>query len=150
MECYLAVRGIKTLGLRMKAAQESSLKLAEFLSAHPKVSDVFYPGLKTHQNYELHKSQARGPGAMLSFNLKGGAKAALDFVKGLKIVVYAVSLGAVETLVTIPAKTTHACVDEATRKEVGVTEGLIRISVGVEDYDDLLDDIKHGLDAVSN
>ena len=86
---------------------------------------------------------------MLSINLKGGAKAALEFVKGLKIFAYAVSLGAVESLATIPAKTTHLCVDQKTRESVGVTEGLIRLSVGIEDYDDILNDIKGGLDGVS-
>jgi cystathionine gamma-lyase len=145
-ECYLAVRGLKTLCVRMKTAEANTQKLAEFLSTHPKVEKVYFPGLKTDPGYELQKTQARGFGSMLSMTLKGNAETTKNFVKSLKLVAYAVSLGACETLCTIPGLTTHLCVDQETRKKLGVTDTLIRFAIGIEDYEDILEDFTQAFD----
>lgn len=145
-ECYLALRGLKTIHLRMDAAMRNAMKIAEFLESHPVVEQVIYPGLKSYPRYELAKSQTYGPGAMISIHIKGGIKTAGKFLGELKIFALAVSLGAVESLICSPAIMTHTAVPREAREAIGLTDSLIRISIGVEDGDDLINDLKQALD----
>lgn len=140
-DSWLLQRGIKTLGLRMEAHQKNALCVAEFLEKHPKVERVYYPGLPTHPNYELAKAQMRGFSGMLSFTLKNDSEAAL-FVESLKLFILGESLGGVESLVGIPALMTHACIPKAQREAAGIRDGLVRLSVGIEHEQDLLEDLE--------
>jgi cystathionine beta-lyase/cystathionine gamma-synthase len=146
-ECFLVLRGIKTLPLRMKAHEENGRAVAEFLSTHPKVSRLAYPGLPSHPQHELAKKQQRGFGSMLSFDL-GNREACGRFLAALNVFLNAESLGGVESLASHSATTTHAAVPEAERLSVGITDGLIRLSMGIEDKDDLLADLEQALAAV--
>ncbi len=140
-DCYLALRGLKTLAVRMKRAQSNAQRLAEFLFKQSQIEQVFYPGLPSHPGYELNKKQARGTGAMLSFRLKGAnLDTATKFCKAMHIFAYAGSLGGVEGLICTPTTFTHATASPEFKKKVGVTENLIRVSVGIEDYQDLEND----------
>jgi cystathionine gamma-lyase len=140
-DCYLALRGLKTLHLRMEASQKNAIQLANFLESHNMVDKVIYPGLKSYDQYELVKSQFRGPGAIISFYVKGDLEVTSKFLKSLKIFKLAVSLGAVESLICVPALMTHASVPKEIRKSLGISDNLIRVSVGIEDVDDLINDI---------
>ena len=144
-DCYLAQRGLKTLHIRMKEAQSNAIQLATFLESHNAIEKVIYPGLKSHEQYELVKKQFRGPGAIISFYLKGDIHIVNKFLKQLKIFKLAVSLGAVESLLCAPALMTHASVPKDIRESVGISDNLIRISVGIEDSDDLINDISQSL-----
>jgi len=147
-ESYLALRGSKTLAVRMERAEKSAREIAEFLEKHAKVSKVIYPGLKSHPNHELVKKQARGFGAMISFYIKGGINEADKFLKALKIFTLAESLGGAESLIENPALMTHMSVPAEDRKALGIEDNFIRVSVGIEDLKDLMDDLKRGFAAI--
>lgn len=146
MDSYLVLRGIKTLHIRMQRHCENGARVAAFLSAHPKVETVYFPGLESHPQHELAKRQMSGFGGMVSFTFKSGAKAdAVSFLEKLKVVTLAESLGGVESLANHPALMTHASIPEDKRKETGITDDLVRLSVGIEDIDDLLGDLEQAL-----
>lgn len=144
-QAWLVLRGLRTLKLRVEKAQENAQKLAEWLSNHPKVAWVNYPGLPGHPQYQLMKKQMRGPGAMISFGLKGGYQAGLRLINGVKLCTLAVSLGGIETLIQHPASMTHSSVPKKAREESGITDDLIRLSVGCEAFEDLRDDLDQAL-----
>jgi len=146
-ECYLVLRGIKTLAVRMKAHEENGRAVAEFLSTHPKVTRLAYPGLESHPQHELAVRQQKGFGSMLSFDL-GSREAAGRFLAAIKLFLCAESLGGVESLAAHSATTTHAALSDKERETIGITQGLIRLSVGIEDKDDLIEDLDHALVAV--
>ncbi|MDX9704307.1 MAG: cystathionine gamma-synthase [Weeksellaceae bacterium] len=146
-DSYLVLRGIKTLHLRMQRHCENGEKVAEFLNQHPKIKQVFYPGLVSHPGYETAKRQMRGFGGMVSFNFKSGEKSdAVKFLESLKIFTLAESLGGIESLANHPASMTHASIPAEIRIEKGISDDLIRLSVGVEDIDDLLADLQQALE----
>jgi len=140
-DCYLALRGLKTLGLRLERMEANARRVAEFLEQHERVLSVCYPGLPAHPQHELAKRQQRGFGSVLTFVPSGGAVAAERFAKRTELFAFAVSLGAVESLVELPASMTHGNLDEATRRSLGIDDELVRLSVGIEDVEDLLSDI---------
>ncbi|HFC11939.1 MAG TPA: cystathionine gamma-synthase [Anaerolineae bacterium] len=139
MDCFLTLRGIKTLAIRMKAHSANALKVAQMLSDHPAVSAVIYPGLESHPQYELARRQMKMPGGMLSFLLHGGEEAARQVAVETKLFTLAESLGGVESLIELPAPMTHASVADS---PMAVDPGLVRISVGIENADDLIMDLK--------
>jgi len=144
-QAYLVIRGLKTLSLRMEKAQANAQKIAEYLEAHPSVAWVSYPGLKSHPQYALAQTQQKGPGAMISFGLKGGLEAGKKLMNNVKLAVLAVSLGGVETLIQHPASMTHAKVSHEAKLAAGITDDLVRYSVGIENVDDLIADLELGL-----
>lgn len=143
-DSYLVLRGIKTLHLRMERHCENGQKVAEFLEQHPKVKAVYYPGLESHPFHDIAKRQMTGGfGGMVSFTFKSGAKAdAIKFLESVKVFTLAESLGGVESLANHPALMTHASIPEDKRKEIGITDDLVRLSVGIEDIEDLIADIE--------
>src|SRR5579863_631297 len=143
-ECFLVLRGIKTLPLRMKQHEENGRAVADFLSTHAKVSKLAYPGLKSHPQYELACRQQKGFGSMLSFDI-GNRDAAGRFMGALKIFTNAESLGGVESLASHSATTTHAALSDAERVAAGITDGTIRLSIGIEDKEDLIADLEQAL-----
>lgn len=146
-DSFLVLRGIKTLHLRVQRHCENGQKIAAFLESHPKVAKVFYPGLESHPFYELAKKQMKGGfGGMVTFTFQSGAKQdAIDFLKKLEVFTLAESLGGVESLANHPALMTHASIPEEKRKEIGISDDLVRLSVGVEDVEDLIADIQQAL-----
>jgi cystathionine beta-lyase/cystathionine gamma-synthase len=146
-ECFLVLRGIKTLPLRMKQHEENGRAVAEFLSTQPKLKRLAYPGLKSHPQHELAKKQQRGFGSMLSFDL-GSRDAAGKFLGAVKLFLNAESLGGVESLASHSATTTHFALTDEERAKVGITQGLVRLSIGIEDKDDLIADLEQALKAV--
>ena len=142
---YMIARGMKTLELRISRQNESALKIARYLKSHPKVSDVFYPGLETHKGHEIAKSQMRGFGGMLSFALDGEYDLVEKFLPSLKLVHLAASLGSVSTLAGPPRTTSHVELTTEQRALLGIPESLVRYSVGIENVDDLLADLEQGL-----
>jgi cystathionine beta-lyase/cystathionine gamma-synthase len=142
---FLLDRGLKTLPLRMKAHVENATLLARWLELHPRVTAVLYPGLKSHPSYPIAQRVLSAPGGMLSFVLEGGDAAALRFVRALGLALEASSLGGVETLLSLPFNTSHARMSEAQRLEGGIPPGLVRVSVGIEDPQDLIDDFEQAL-----
>lgn len=147
-DCYLALRGLKTLHVRMRAHQENAAHLAGYLSSRPEVEKVYYPGLKTGETYGLAEKQMRGFGGMLALELKGGRPAAEKFISGLEIFILAESLGGVESLVSYPAGMTHASIPSGERAKLGITDKLVRLSAGIEHKDDLKDDVERALDGL--
>ncbi len=146
MDCFLTLRGIKTLELRMKRHSENGEKVAHFLLAHPKVEKVYWPGFKHHANYEVAKKQMSMFGGMLSFTLKDDSmEAALKVLKGTEIFALAESLGGVESLIGHPASMTHASIPREERMKSGLVDTLIRLSVGIEDGEDLVNDLAKAL-----
>ncbi|CAM1351978.1 cystathionine gamma-synthase [Tenacibaculum crassostreae] len=146
MDSFLALRGVKTLHLRMQRHCENGKAVAKYLSAHPKVREVFYPGLENHPNHKIAKKQMDDFGGMVSFRLKDESKqAALTFLENTQLFTLAESLGGVESLVSHPVTMTHASIPETDRLKIGITDSLIRLSVGVEDIDDLLADLEQAL-----
>ncbi|HYV44627.1 MAG TPA: cystathionine gamma-synthase [Myxococcaceae bacterium] len=145
MDSFLVLRGVKTLHLRMPRHQENAMKLAEFLGGHAKVAKVTYPGLRSHPQHDLARRQMKGFGGMMTFEIKGGLEAARSFLRAVKVFACAESLGGVESLIEHPAIMTHASVPKEAREKLGISDGLIRISVGVEDAQDLIDDLKQAL-----
>ncbi|KAI8591445.1 Cys/Met metabolism PLP-dependent enzyme-domain-containing protein [Geranomyces variabilis] len=147
-DCFLANRGLKTLHLRMKRHEENAIAVSRFLESSPKVAQVIYPGLESHPQHALAKRQQRGFGGMVSFRLRNGdLHASNTFLSTLKLFALAESLGGVESLAELPAVMTHASLTPEAREALGVTDSLIRLSVGVEDAEDLIRDIQAGLDA---
>ena len=145
-DSWLMLRGIKTLSVRMKKHEENALLIAAFLENHPKITQVYYPGLHSNPYHNLARQQMTGFGGMISFKLdQGDKKAANLFFKKLKIISLAESLGGVESLICYPSAMTHASIPEAQRNAIGVTEDLIRFSVGIEDVEDLIEDLSQGL-----
>jgi cystathionine beta-lyase/cystathionine gamma-synthase len=145
--CFLLHRGMKTLALRMQQHNESTLKIAKFLKAHEAVAKVNYPGLETHPQHERAKKLFNGYSGMLSFELKGGRPAAEQFMENATIPIIAPSLGGVETLVTLPSMTSHSGMSPEDRRKLGITDGLIRLSVGIEATEDILADFEDALSA---
>jgi len=145
-QAYMVHRGIKTLGLRLERSQQSAIKIAEFLEQHPKVSWVKYPGLKSHPQYELAAKQMKGPGAMIAFELEGGLEAGKRMMDNVELVLLAVSLGGVESLIQHPASMTHSKLSNEKKMESGITDGLVRLSVGIEDVEDIIADLEQALD----
>ena len=146
-ECFLVLRGIKTLPLRIREHEVNGQAVAAYLASHPKVSKVAYPGLKTHPQHDLALRQQRGFGSMMSFEL-ADREAAGRFLAAIKIFLNAESLGGVESLASHSATTTHASVTEEQRHQMGINQGRIRLSVGIEDKDDLIADLEQALAAV--
>jgi cystathionine beta-lyase/cystathionine gamma-synthase len=144
MDCFLISRGIKTLAVRMLQHNANGISVARHLDAHPKVKKVHYPGLSSHPQHELARKQQRGPGAMLSFDLET-LDAARRFLNQVKLCSLAESLGGVETLISLPASMTHASMPADVRNRVGITEGLVRLSVGIEEVDDIIADLDQAL-----
>ncbi len=145
---WLTLQGCKTLTVRMDAQSANALAIAKFLEAHPKVGTVRYPGLPSHPQHELATRQASGYGAMVWFEVEGGVAAGKAIMDSLELWTLAENLGSVESLVTHPVTMTHADVEEAERKRVRITDGLVRLSVGLEDAQDLIDDLKKALEKV--
>jgi cystathionine gamma-lyase len=149
-DCYMILRGLKTLGVRMDRHVKSASTLASWLSSHAQVERVFYPGLETHPGYAVAQKQMKGPGGMISFDLKGGLPAATAFLKAMHVFVCAESLGGVESLAEHPAIMTHASIPAENRKLLGIGDGLIRLSVGIEDLSDLTEDLSRGFAAAKS
>jgi cystathionine beta-lyase/cystathionine gamma-synthase len=147
MDCFLVSRGIKTLAVRMKQHESNGMAMAKYLEAHSKVKRVLYPGLASHPQHEIAKKQQSGFGAMLSFDL-GGLEAARRLLNHVKLCSLAESLGGVETLISHPASMTHASVPAEVRQQIGITDGLVRLSVGIEDVEDLIADLDFALSKV--
>jgi len=147
-DCFLVLRGIKTLHIRMQRHEEQAIKLANYLSTHPKVESVVYPGLASHPQHELAKKQMSGFGGMITCFLKGGEHESRKFLEALRLFALAESLGGVESLIEHPGIMTHASVPEAIRAQLGISSNMIRLSVGIEDYADILADINRGFDAI--
>lgn len=142
-DCFLTLRGIKTLHIRMQRHCENAEKVATFLQAHPKVDRINYPGFPSHPNYDIAKKQMRGSGGMISFTLKGNRmEDAMHFLSHTKLFALAESLGGVESLIGHPASMTHASIPKEEREKNGLSDTLIRLSVGIEDADDLIEDLK--------
>lgn len=146
-DCYMVLRGLKTLGVRMKQHVASASSLAEWLSSHADVARVHYPGLASHPGYSLAQKQMKGPGGMISFELKGGVERATAFLRALQIFACAESLGGVESLAEHPAIMTHASLPKESREALGIGDGFIRLSVGLEHVDDLKADLERGFAA---
>lgn len=142
---FLVHRGIKTLAIRMQRHCENATLIAEFLEKHPKVKYVTYPGLKSHPQYELGLKQHNGPGGMITFELAGGFEAGKTLMNSVKLCQLAVSLGGVETLIQHPASMTHFTMGPDARKAGGITEGLVRLSVGIENPNDIIADLESAL-----
>lgn len=144
MDCYLTLRGIKTLHVRVERAVENAKKIAEFLEGHPKVETIIYPGLSSHPQHQLASKQMKDFGAMVSFSLKNNSiEAASEFMSNTKIFTLAESLGGVESLISHPASMTHGSIPKEVREAAGLKDSLIRLSVGIEDADDLTEDLKN-------
>ncbi|WP_018130752.1 trans-sulfuration enzyme family protein [Effusibacillus pohliae] len=143
-DCWLLMRGIKTLAVRMKQSEETALRIARYLERHPKIKRVYYPGLESHPGREIHLRQADGPGAVLSFEL-ADAEQVRRFVKRLQLPLFAVSLGAVESILSYPATMSHAAMPREERIRRGISDGLLRLSVGLESAEDLIGDIEQAL-----
>jgi len=147
-DAWLCLRGTKTLAVRMKQHCESALTAARWLAARPEIRAVFYPGLESHPQHKLASEQMKGFGGMISFDLGSYDRAAV-FLKGLRICALAESLGGVETIITHPASMTHAAIPEKERAAIGITDGLVRISVGLEDVEDILGDIEQAISSLA-
>jgi cystathionine gamma-lyase len=147
-DCWLVLRGVKTLSVRMEKHNENAMKIANYLESHDKVKKVNYPGLSSHPQHELAKRQMSGFGGMISFEIKGGFQAAKTFLENVRIFALAESLGGVESLIEHPALMTHASVPKEERAKIGIADGLIRLSVGIEDVDDLITDLQQALEKV--
>jgi cystathionine gamma-lyase len=145
-DCFLVLRGIKTLHLRMKAHCENAVKIVDYLSKHPKIDKVYYPGLSSHKNHSVAQKQMRGFGGMLSFTMKGDdMKDTIKVLEKFKLFSLAESLGGVESLCGHPASMTHASIPKSEREKAGLKDSLIRLSVGIEDVDDLIADLKQAI-----
>jgi cystathionine gamma-lyase len=150
LDAFLVLRGLKTLPVRMRRHAENALALARFLEGHPRVEKVTYPGLPSHPQHDLARRQMSGFGGMLTFVLRGGLDAAVAFLRAVRIFACAESLGGVESLIEHPAIMTHASVPKETRERLGIADGFIRASVGIEDAGDLVRDLERGLAATAS
>ena len=147
-QAYLVIRGLKTLSIRVLKQQENAMIVAEWLEKHPKVASVSYPGLPSHPQYELGKIQMDGPGSVFSFTLKGGIQAGKTLMNNVKLVLLAVSLGGVESLISHPASMTHSKMAKEAREACGISDGLVRFAVGIEDVNDIIADLEQALDKI--
>jgi cystathionine gamma-lyase len=147
-DCYMVLRGLKTLSMRMEKHQSNAMVIAEYLENHPKVERVYYPGLKSHPQFELSSRQASGFGGMISFEIKGGEPEAVRFLESLKLFTLAESLGGVESLIEHPALMTHASITAREREIAGIKDTLIRVSIGVEDKSDLIRDLENAFSKI--
>jgi len=147
-EAWLCIRGLKTLHIRMERHAENAMKVAEFLESRPEIEWVRYPGLPSHPQHELARKQMSGYSGMLSFELRGGIEAGRKLMNSVKLCSRTVSLGATDTLIQHPASMTHACVPLEVRSKVGITDGLVRLSVGIEDYEDIIADLWQALNTL--
>ncbi len=148
-DSYMTLRGLRTLELRVHRAQENAQAIAAFLDGHDAVAKVYYPGLKSHAGYDIAQKQQEGPGAMLSFELAGDAAKTAAFVEALNVFCLAQSLGGTESLINHPASMTHVSMGAQARAEAGVTDQLLRLSIGIEHIDDLIDDLEQALKVIS-
>ncbi len=146
--CYLLIRGLKTFSTRMDTLNENGKKTAQFLEEHPAVDEVYYPGLESHPRHDLAREQMDGYGAVISFEIKGNLAEAEEFLNSLNYMKIAPSLGGVESLITHPATVSYYDFPEEERREIGITDSLIRLSVGIENFEDLKKDLKQGLDNI--
>lgn len=144
-DCFMVMRGIKTLPVRMQRHAENAAKIAEMLEGHAAVEKVIYPGLSSHPQHQLAKEQMSGFGGMITFFIRGGLQESKSFLERVKIFTLAESLGGVESLIEHPAIMTHASVPPENRAKLGILDNLIRISVGIEDIDDLNNDLRNAL-----
>jgi cystathionine gamma-synthase len=144
LDSWLILRGIKTLGVRLEKQQENALKLAAWLTKNPKIETVFYPGLPDHPGYEICAKQSTGFGGMISFTVKD-VLLVEKILKRVQIIIYAESLGGVESLITYPIVQTHAAIPKEIRDNIGISEKLLRISVGIEDGDDIINDLEQAM-----
>ncbi len=147
-EAWLCIRGLKTLHIRMERHAENAMKVAEFLESRLEVERVWYPGLPSHPQNELARKQMSGYSGILSFELRGGVEAGRKLMDNVRLCSLAVSLGATDTLIQHPASMTHACIPSEVRKKVGITDGLVRLSVGIEDSEDIIADLEQALEQV--
>ena len=147
-DSWLVLRGLKTLAIRMEAHQKNAKKVAQYLEKHPKVERVVYPGLKSHPQHRIAKSQMSGFGGMITFFLKGDIKKSRKFLEKVKLFALAESLGGVESLIEHPAIMTHASIPKTVREELGIFDNLIRLSVGIEDCDDLIEDLEKAFKSI--
>ena len=145
LTCYLLERSLKTLSIRVERQNKNAMAIAKFLSIHKKVAKVYYPGLKEHPGHKMAKKQMAGFGGMVSFEIRGGVKASDKFVSRLKLIQAAVSLGGLESIICSPALTSHAKISAEERVKLGITDGLIRLSVGIEGGEDLVADLNSAL-----
>jgi len=145
LTCYLLERSLKTLSIRVERQNKNAKLLAEYLSAHKKISHVYYPGLRNHPGYRIARKQMTGFGGMVSFEVKGGVKESDKFIGRLKLIQSAVSLGGVESILCSPARTSHAKISAENRAKLGIKDGLIRMSVGIEGVEDLIADLDAAL-----
>lgn len=145
-QAFMVLRGVKTLAIRIDRAQENAMKIAQYLQAHPNVSWIKYPGLESHPQYELAKTQMKGFGSMMSFGLKGGYESGRKLMDNVHLSTLAVSLGGVETLIQHPASMTHAAISKENKLAAGITDDLVRFSVGIEDVEDIIHDLSHALE----
>jgi cystathionine beta-lyase len=143
--CYLLERSLKTLGIRVEKQNKNAYQVAEFLEQHPRIHEVHYPGLESHPGYETAKKQMRAFGGMLAFELDPKVITAEQFQKRLRMITPAVSLGGVETIICSPVLTSHAKISAEERTELGIADSLLRLSVGIEDTQDIIADIEHAL-----
>jgi methionine-gamma-lyase len=149
-QSYMVLRGLKTLGIRMERAQDNAMQVARFLESHPKVAWIKYPGLTSHPQYELARLQMKGFGSMMSFGLDGGYEAGRKLMDNVHLAILAVSLGGVETLIQHPASMTHAGISQENKMAAGISDDLVRLSVGIEDAQDIIDDLEQALKTISN
>jgi cystathionine gamma-lyase len=148
-DCWLALAGLKTLALRMRRHSDNGLAVARYLESHPKVTSVTYPGLESHPRHEVAARQMKdGFSGMISFEIDGGVAAGVKLMNSVKLCALAESLGSVETMITHPASMTHAAVPAEERRARGLTDGLVRLSVGIEDADDIREDLEQAFAAV--
>ena len=144
-QAYMVIRGFKTLTLRVLKQQENAQIIAEWLEKHPKIEKVFYPGLKSHAQYQIGQEQMSGPGSVMSFEVKGGINAGKILMDHVRLILLAVSMGGVESLISHPASMTHCKMDAQARLSCGITDGLVRFAVGIEDVNDLIADLDQAL-----
>jgi len=147
-DAYYIIRGMKTFEIRMERHCKNARRVVEFLNNHPKIEKVYYPGLETHPGYEIAKKQMKDFGAMISFELKGGFEAGKTLLNSLKLCSLAVSLGDTETLIQHPASMTHSPYTKEEREAAGITDGLVRLSVGLENVEDIIADLEQGLEKI--
>jgi methionine-gamma-lyase len=147
-QAFMVTRGLKTLAIRIERAQQNAAKVADFLLNHQKVDWIKYPGLKSHPQYDLAKTQMAGYGSMMSFGLKGGYESGRKLMDNVHLAILAVSLGGVETLIQHPASMTHASVSKENKLAAGITDDLVRFSVGIEDVEDIINDLNQALEKV--
>lgn len=147
-DAWLIIRGMKTLGLRMRRVTSTALEVARFLEKHPKIEAVHYPGLESHPQHELAKKQMDDFGAIVSFEVKGGVEAGRQMMNNVKVCTLAVSLGDAETLIEHPASMTHKQISQEERLAAGITDGLVRLSIGFENPEDIIEDLKEALDKI--